>query len=557
MIAGWENIVAIIDAAAPIAAPNVIALVPKASSAAKASAREKKAGVSADKPADAASSSPASDAENPADGHSRAPASETGDAGDDEAKPAQPKARGFSIEQMNKEFALVLMGSKAVVFLEQPDAPIEDQKRVLSLDALRAWFANRFTERLSADDKIKTVTWATAWLQSKKRRSYKGIEFHPNPDGAPGTDGYLNLWSGFSIEAAKEPDVKRYKTFRDHLLTNVCSGDDALFKWVFGFLAHMLQRPRERMGVALVLRGRMGSGKTKIGEVIGWIIPRHYFLVDDPRYVTGQFNAHMATCLLLQADEAVWAGDKAAEGRLKGLVTSPIQQIEAKGVDPIRLKNYVRLILTSNEDWVVPAGKDERRFAVLDVDPRCAQNHDYFGEMDKELLADGGLAHLLGDLLRFDLNSIDLRKIPRTDALLEQKIRTLDSVESWWYGRLRSGATLRYGVNWNREVACSALFDDYIATSEKIGVRRKQEETVFGIKLGKLLPQIDRKKRTIDVQDEQGNTSTKRTWCYIMPDIVEARDTFARSLNQTVTWPLDDDAKQAPVADSMDEQVPF
>ena len=63
-------------------------------------------------------------------------------------------------------------------------------------------------------------------------------------------------------------------------------------------------------------------------KVIGSLFPRHYFLVDDPRYVTGQFNAHMATCLLLQADEAVWAGDKSAEGRLKGLITSPIQQIE-------------------------------------------------------------------------------------------------------------------------------------------------------------------------------------------------------------------------------------
>src|SRR5262249_54036900 len=161
---------------------------------------------------------------------------------------------------------------------------------------------------------------------------------------------------------------------------------------------HMVQRPRERVGTALVMRGRMGTGKTKVGEVIGRLFPRHYFLVDDPRYVTGHFNAHMASCLLLQADEACWAGDRAAERRLKGLITSPIQQIEHKNIDPIRLKNYVRLIMTSNEDWVVPAGKDERRFAVLDVDPRCAQNHEYFREMDAEL-ANGGLEALLADLL--------------------------------------------------------------------------------------------------------------------------------------------------------------
>ena len=143
----------------------------------------------------------------------------------------------------------------------------------------------------------------------------------------------------------------------------------------------------------------------------------------------------------------MWAGDKSAEGRLKGLVTAPVQQIEAKGIDPIRLPNYVRLIMTSNEEWVVPAGKDERRFCVLDVDPRCAQDSAYFREMDEELAA-GGLAHLLADLLAFDLSSINLRQIPRTAALLEQKIRSLDSVEAWWFERLMSGATTRDGSQW-------------------------------------------------------------------------------------------------------------
>ena len=85
--------------------------------------------------------------------------------------------------------------------------------------------------------------------------------------------------------------------------------------------------------------------------------------------------------LLLQAEEAVWAGDKAAEGRLKSLITSKIQMIEAKGIDPIRVTNYVRLVMTSNEDWVVPAGMDERRFAVFDIAPTVKGNFAYFKEM--------------------------------------------------------------------------------------------------------------------------------------------------------------------------------
>ncbi len=149
----------------------------------------------------------------------------------------------------------------------------------------------------------------------------------------------------------------------------------------------------------------------------------------------------MASCLLLQVDEGFWAGDKAAEGRLKGLATAQKQMIEAKGVDPIRLDNYVRLMFSSNEDWVIPAGLEERRFCVLDVAPHVAQNHAYFAEMDAEM-ANGGREAFLADLLAYDLDAPgapNVRIIPKTAALLEQKLRSLDPVTSWWFERLCDG----------------------------------------------------------------------------------------------------------------------
>lgn len=112
----------------------------------------------------------------------------------------------------------------------------------------------------------------------------------------------------------------------------------------------------------------------------------------------------MASCLLLQVDEGFWVGDKAAEGRLKGLITARRQMIEAKGVDPIRLANFVRVIFTSNEDWVVPAALDERRFCILDVAPHVAQNHAYFAERNAEMNT-GGRQALLADLLAYDLDA--------------------------------------------------------------------------------------------------------------------------------------------------------
>jgi hypothetical protein len=350
------------------------------------------------------------------------------------------------IERLNDEFALILMGSRAIIMRESSAAPIADRIRILSIEAFKSYLENKgsvVSRKVRDVDgswtlKQTYVKWAPQWIAHKRRRTYDGVEFFPDPTDAPGTPAYFNLWRGLSCTPDPAPANERrikYKTFRDHLFTNMCNGDQAIFEWVFAWLAHIVQRPRERIGTAIVMRGKMGSGKTKIGEVVGSLFPSHYFLVDDPRYLVGNFNAHMASCLLLQVDEGFWAGDKAAEGRLKGLTTAPMQMIESKGIDPIRLKNYVRLLFSSNEDWVIPAGMDERRFCVLDIAPNCAQNHSYFAEMDAEL-NQGGREALLADLLALDLDAPDapnLRTIPKTSALLEQKLRSLDSVSEWWF----------------------------------------------------------------------------------------------------------------------------
>jgi hypothetical protein len=444
------------------------------------------------------------------------------------------KRKTFDVDLMNREYALVRVGGKVMVIQQKDSGPDWDRVRFLSIDAMKAWLAN--TQELTysrAHAAYKAMNFADLWMTHPRRRQYFGIEFFPNPDNAEGAPGYFNLWRGFSLVPAVGGS---YSVFRDHLLNNVCGGDIGVFNWVFGWLAHMLQRPRERIGTALVLRGKMGTGKTKVGEVIGSLIKDHYFAVDDPRYVTGQFNAHMASCLLLQAEEAVWAGDKAAEGRLKGLVTSTFQMVEAKGIDPIRIANYVRLLMTSNEDWVVPAGKDERRFCVLDVHPRRAQDTSYFSEMDRELDA-GGRAALLHDLLTFDLSAVNLRTIPRTAALLEQKLHGLDSIESWWLTKLMAGSPLPSLDDWPLEVERDALFNDYIANADRIGIRRKSYETIFGMKLTKIVPGLATKRARVGGGD---GVDVRRVRMYKLPPLAECRVAFSDALGQAVDWPAGD-----------------
>jgi hypothetical protein len=439
----------------------------------------------------------------------------------------EPDENGLDVDELNEQFAVVPIGSTVVVLWEKPDASPEERLQFLKSDAFLMLHRNRSVKVRAADGGEKWKTLGNAWLDSRQRRQYKGIEFRPDPIEAECKPGFYNLWQGFSVEPKKGAS---YAIFRDHLLNNICGGSQKNYLWLFGWFAQMFQRPREKLGTAIVLRGPMGAGKTKVGEIFGSLVQSHYFQIDNPRYLVGQFNAHMASCLFLQADEAVFAGDKAVEGHLRGLITGDRQMVESKGVDPIRLPNYIRLMMTSNEDWVIPAGKEERRFACFDVAGHAMQNHEYFAEMTAQL-DDGGREALLFDLLSFDLSKVNLREIPKTSALLEQKIHSLDAIDQFFYDILHDGIVPGF-TNWPDFVECDKLYKAYIAQAEQIGSRYRKAHVAFGIKVKKLIPGSRRVKKTIEA--EPG--ATVRPWVYELPPLAECREVFDEQIGQRSEW---------------------
>ena len=85
-----------------------------------------------------------------------------------------------------------------------------------------------------------------------------------------------------------------------------------------GQILFLVQRPGERPGTAVVLRGGQGVGKTIVGQIVGHLLdPAHYVLVTQQRHLTGTFNKHLMSRLLVQVEEAFWAGDRQTRGTLK------------------------------------------------------------------------------------------------------------------------------------------------------------------------------------------------------------------------------------------------
>jgi len=429
------------------------------------------------------------------------------------------------VHRLNERYALVIIGSRAVVMREnRPDAPPHDRLQFLSVSAFKDIHRK---DMFKVGDRLRPG--GELWMEHPLRRDYDGVEFVPGAEARP---GYYNMWNGFAFEPSSDGDCT---LFLSHIEENAAQGRTRDFEWIMGWFASMFQRPRVRYGTSLVLRGAPGCGKTSIGQHIGRLLLPHYLLLDSPHLLVGQFNNHMKTCVLVQADESFWAGDKQAEGRLKSLVTADTHMVEAKGVDAIMLPNYVRLMVTSNEDWVVPVGMKERRFAVFDMGESRTRDYAYFGAIQTQLEEENGYARLLHELLNWNItpDAVDLRTVPKTEALWHQKERSMDSFMEWLYHRLMHGE-IRSGKGWEDWIATSHIHGAYRYYCEQNGHKRPFNESVLIRRLRKIVPGMEPQRRTAEITDE-GMPLRPTGWLF--PPIEVARAGFEQAVDTEVEWP--------------------
>lgn len=297
------------------------------------------------------------------------------------------------------------------------------------------------------------------WLEHPLRRQFETLVFAP---GREVPEAY-NLWQGFACDALPG---SAHQPFLEHLRDNVCQGDENHYQYLIGWMARAVQNPGEQGHVAVVLRGGRGTGKGTVAQIFGSLWGRHFLHISSAKHLVGQFNAHLRDCVVLFADEAFYAGDKQHESTLKTLVTEDTLIVEGKGIDAEVAPNYVHLIMASNDEWVVPAGADERRYFILDVGDGKKQDKAYFRALHKAM-DEGGREALLHFLLTLDLSDYEVREIPQTDALRDQKEQSLLPQEEWWLDVLKSGVIPGLTEPWTVKVDGS---DD--APREQSGFRR-------------------------------------------------------------------------------------
>lgn len=438
----------------------------------------------------------------------------------------EQQAKTTVLDRVNADRFTVLTGGKYLVGIERTDP----RTRMFSVE----WYAPEAVKQHMNVSSVetpdgKTKPLGTWWLEHPKHRQYDGVVFDPTP-GAKHPNHY-NLWRGWAIEPRKGDWSKMQRLIRDVL----CGGDAESYDYVVRWMAHMVQHPSRPAEVALVFKGRKGTGKGTLCRALVELAGKHGRHVTSPDHFTGRFNEHLADTILLFVDEGFWAGDKKAEGQLKGLVTEKTLTFEGKGKPIVQGPNQLHVVMASNEDWVVPATADERRFAVFEADDAAARAFPHFAD----LIEDGGaertriMAAMLHDLLRMDLGDWHPRRsIPQTRALLDQKMEGLRKtpLDAWWYDCLEAGqvATLigskhHWPDAWEADPTAKELVLLSLRTS------RKDAAGITKTRLAQYLGSVG-----VGVGDKVRNRQNQKVWA--VPSLADARLAFERKMGGAIDW---------------------
>ncbi|MES2346591.1 MAG: bifunctional DNA primase/polymerase [Pseudomonadota bacterium] len=435
-----------------------------------------------------------------------------------------PGAALHPFAKLNQEYAFILAGGTGSILWETTDQRGRYCFHLLNKEVFKDKLASH---KIRFDDKLKPLT--TAWLESEERRSYDGLIFEPGRDMGP---RWYNMWRGYATtpaDSATHPMVERWK---EHLLHNICGGVEPLAQWLTGWLAHLIQRPYEKPLVAIVFKGSKGVGKNAMIERVGHLLGPHALVTSRRRYLVSNFTMHLQKCLLFVLDEAFWSGDKEAEGVVKDLITGSEHLIEPKGKESYTVRNLTRIVVIGNEDWLVPASYDERRWAVFNVGDGRKQDKLYFEEMRHGLDNQGGNAHLLRYLLDFDLASVDINAAPDTDELANQKHASLDPFPRWWHNCLREGRLLGgdFEANWPREVGSERFRQAFQRYARENGMGRYlPDDRSMGHSMKKFVPSVTRGRMSKQADGSQPYT-------YKLPELDKARAEWGRYIGHEVSW---------------------
>lgn len=423
-----------------------------------------------------------------------------------------------AVALFNVNHSVVKHGSKTLICEKTEDHKGNKIFEFSHVQQVRSFNSNLMYS-YNAGEKIKTVNLFDLWMKSPNRKSHYGIAFDPS-ERTPNT--FLNLWEGFAVDEIEGEEL--LERIKYHLRHVICDGDDFNYGYLLAWMAQIIQQPHIKTGVMIALRSdERGTGKSTVSILLERMLGQHAIRIQDSKHLTGSFNHHLANKIFVTIEEAFWSGSDKDAGKLRTMVTESTMTIEAKGKDVIEIDSYHRFLMCTNNEWTVPATKDERRYFVLDVPPTKRGDVDYFDALHKDIQNDDCISQFFNFLKNYDISKYDLRKAPATKALQEQIEQSMKYHESWLQDLLDRGYVYGTGRNHSLEsdyaqIPKDDFFNDYIRYCDSLSLTSYQR--IKPAELGKYI------KKVLKPAETRPSINGQRKPCYQLKELHELKEMF-------------------------------
>jgi len=261
--------------------------------------------------------------------------------------------------------------------------------------------------------------------------SYSKEDFQPYLKYTP--SGIFNMFTGFKhvfrgVELTLK-GLKGLEAFNKHILEVWAAGNQDHAAYIFGWLAHIIQRPAERMGTALLLKSRQGGGKNVITDFLAKYVigEKYYYYTDKITDLFDKFNSDTAYKLFTVVDGTFTSEMTGLEvsNNLKSVITRTDMNVEYKGGDRMRISDYNNYIFLTNSDDALPIEEIDHLFAMFECSNHLCGNDEYFKPLIAKLYNDEAGYAVFKWLAEYDLVEFDPRELPESKLKNNMKINNL------------------------------------------------------------------------------------------------------------------------------------
>ena len=443
------------------------------------------------------------------------------------------------IDTINEHMGIIRMSGRAEYVIKNPEertgtGPVDAWNNLKDARSylLRCGLVLIGDVQYPGMQKPVKVDFFELWRTSPRADQYSGTTYLP---GGPQKVGrMLNKWCGWGVKPAFGD---KHKKFLELIKNGFCNGNLEYYEYVIAWLAHMVQKPTERPQTAIVIYSKQGTGKGTFTEVLSRMIGESNCAGDvSNKDLLGGFNSKLANKIMINVNEATFSGNHDQVEFMKKLVTDPTFRCEYKGYEPFDVPNYTRLIVTTNNINWGRLDPDDRRYLVLEPGPEYKENHEFFGQVRKDMFEDGGVANLFDFLLNYDISEWRPYLMPKRETGIDTLIDSLNGNSSLRFlvdlagagmigncdpyspdgSRVQCGAPIKYGVLF-------AEYEKYCRNNPRLFVQSMPKFSQTLVSLG------------MDIRRSDGTR-----WVYIL-SIGELRRAFDE--NVFAKWQIDWEAR--------------